>query len=258
MHIYAYNEASASAKALALGLGIKRIKHEGSKFKGAAHKTLINWGCSQLTPELMKCNIFNHPAQVAIASNKLTFFQCMQAYNNGVGVEELKVQIPLWSTNVQDVQVWLDNERTVVVRHKLNGHSGEGIEIIEGDVEIPDARLYVQYVPKKDEYRIHVLCGEVVDVQRKARNREVEDADVNWQVRNHHNGFVFIRGDVNPPDSVRSQAILAVDACGLDFGAVDIIWNEHQQKAYVLEINTAPGLTGNTLEGYVERFKQLM
>ena len=43
---------------------------------------------------------------------------------------------------------------------------------------------------------------------------------------------------------------------GLDFGAVDVIWNEHESKAYVLEINTAPGLEGSTVEDYKEFFNR--
>ena len=41
-------------------------------------------------------------------------------------------------------------------------------------------------------------------------------------------------------------------AVGLKIGAVDIIWNELENKCYVLEINTAPGLEGTTLVKYTE------
>jgi D-alanine-D-alanine ligase-like ATP-grasp enzyme len=57
---------------------------------------------------------------------------------------------------------------------------------------------------------------------------------------------------------VEVQALLAIEACGLDFGAVDIIFNERKQTAFVLEVNTAPGLTGQTVAGYVERFKEIL
>lgn len=260
MQLYAYKEGSQGAKALAQGLGIKRIKHVGSKFKGSQRKLVINWGCSELPPEVMKCRVFNNPAAVKVASNKLSFFRHMNEYNNVNGhVEGLpKVSIPEFTVDAQDVQVWLDNEVIVVVRHKLQGHSGEGIEVIEGDVPIPNAPLYVKYVPKQSEWRIHVLDGVVVDIQRKARNREVADENVNWAVRNHANGFVYARNEgVAPPAMVEEQAILAVQVCGLDFGAVDIIYNDYRKLAYVLEINTAPGLTGSTLDGYVERFNVL-
>ena len=60
------------------------------------------------------------------------------------------------------------------------------------------------------------------------------------------------------PDPVRDTiAVNAVKALGLDFGAVDIIYNEKENQYYVLEVNTAPGLEGTTLIKYAERFSKL-
>ncbi len=69
--------------------------------------------------------------------------------------------------------------------------------------------------------------------------------------------FVFARGGVEAPEDVKTQAIEAIRALGLAFGAVDVIWNEKQQKAYVLEVNTAPGLCGQTLEDYANAMQNL-
>lgn len=249
MKIFPYKTGSASAKALAGALGIKRIKAEGSKFKGAAHKTVINWGCSKLPAEILKCRVLNSPESVAKASNKLSFFKAMA---------EAGVSIPRFTEALEDVKAILAEGKTVVARTILNGHGGAGIVLLEGDAEIVKAPLYVEYVPKKQEYRIHVFQGEVVDVQRKARKADVPDDEVNWKIRNLANGFIFARNEEAlgiVPEDVMNQAKAAVMACGLDFGAVDIIYNDKQQKAYVLEINTAPGLAGGTLEGYVNRLK---
>lgn len=258
MQLYAYKEGSQGAKALAQGLGIKRIKHVGSKFKGSQRKLVINWGCSELPPEVMKCRVFNNPAAVKLASNKLSFFRRMCEHNEGQPHGQPRVSIPDYTADKEVVVGWLVEGATVVARQKLQGHSGEGIVIIKPGERIVDAPLYVKYVPKQSEWRIHVLDGVVVDIQRKARNREVADENVNWAVRNHANGFVYTRNEgVAPPAMVEEQAILAVQVCGLDFGAVDIIYNDYRKLAYVLEINTAPGLTGSTLDGYVERFNVL-
>lgn len=251
MNIFPYKSGSKSAKDLAQALGVKRIKREGSKFKGAAHKVVINWGNSKLPEELLKCHVLNSPEAVSRASNKLSFFKAMA---------EVGVSIPRFTEDPQDVQGMLDNNTTVVARTILNGHSGAGIVLLKGDVEIVKAPLYVEYVPKKEEYRVHVFGGEVVDVQRKARKKDVPDDKINWKVRNHANGFIFARGDAlgGVPADVTQQAIDAVKACGLDFGAVDVIYSDKQAKAYVLEVNTAPGLTGATLDGYVKRFKEFV
>jgi glutathione synthase/RimK-type ligase-like ATP-grasp enzyme len=251
MNIIPYKAGSQSAKLLSQALGVKRIKTEGSKFKGAAHKLVINWGCSKLPAELLKCHVLNAPENVSNASNKLYFFQAMA---------EAGVSIPRFTDDPQDVQGMLDNGTIVVARTILNGHSGAGIVLLEGDAEIVKAPLYVEYVPKKQEYRVHVFRGEVVDVQRKARRKDVPDDGVNWKVRNLANGFIFARGeDVlgEVPEDVLAQAKLTVEACNLDFGAVDVVFNDKQKKAYVLEVNTAPGLNGSTLDGYVQRFKEV-
>ena len=149
-----------------------------------------------------------------------------------------------------------------MVRETLTGHSGEGIVLIASQEEWDQyshtrAKMYVKYVPKKDEYRIHVSGGEVIDQQRKAKRSDFSAENVNWQVRNHHNGFVFVREGVEPPEAVIESALQSVSLCGLDFGAVDVIWNNHRSKAYVLEINTAPGLENTTADNYATSLTSL-
>lgn len=256
--IHAYNMGSESAKALADATGFKRIKLEGSRFKGGNDKTVINWGCSKLPDEVMKCRVINVPYAVSIASNKLKFFNRIAEYNEIANDEgRVCVEVPAITTDKADALNWVKHGSIVVARTVLNGNSGEGIVIVEKEEDMVDAPLYVLYIPKKQEYRIHVRNGEVVDVQRKARRKDLPDDKVNWRVRNHDNGFIFARNDVACPEGVTKQAVLAVEAVGLDFGAVDIIFNDKYKKAIVLEINTAPGLTGTTLDGYANAFKEL-
>lgn len=168
---------------------------------------------------------------------------------------------PEFTTDFHVAINWLLHGSTVVERHILNGNSGAGIRLVEPDDEegVRKAPLYVKYVPKKQEYRIHVCGGEAVDIQRKARRKDVADEAINWKIRNHDNGFVFARNeDGVVPQDVIIQSVNAVKILGLDFGAVDVIFNDKEQKAYVLEVNTAPGMAGTTLEGYVGRFKDFI
>ena len=134
--------------------------------------------------------------------------------------------IPQFWTNANDIQ---DNDFPVVCRTVLAGHSGAGIVIAGSRDELVPAPLYTKYIKKQHEYRIHVgklPNGEtsIISIQRKARREGFENP--NWQVRNHNNGFVFVRGGVNPPQQVLDASTLALTATGLDFGAVDVIWNE--------------------------------
>jgi glutathione synthase/RimK-type ligase-like ATP-grasp enzyme len=184
----------------------------------------------------------NLGGNVAAAANKLEAFKRLA---------QAGVSTPRFSSNRESV----DWTGLTVVRHKLSGHSGEGIELRDSG-DLPSAPLYVQYVPKKAEYRVHVVGKRVVLVQRKARNPQCDNP--NWKVRNHDNGFIFVRNDVTPPRGTEEQAIRAVEALGLDFGAVDIIFNEKSNSVYVLEVNTAPGLEGQTIEDYANGFKELV
>lgn len=261
VRIYPYKSGSASAKALAEALGIKRIKHKNSKYRPKQDDVIVNWGSSNLPDNLVNVSLLNDPDYVACATNKLSFFRQV----DGAGCGELVVP---WTTSDNQVQEWLSNGKTVVARTKLTGHSGEGVVLLEGaGAEIVEAPLYTLYVPKKDEYRVHccLRAGGIVgthpavfDVQRKARKTGVPDGDVNWKVRNLGGGFIYAREGFTLPDAVRDVALRIFESTGLDFGAVDIIYNEKDNRAYALEINTAPGLSGTTLNNYVTMLKELI
>jgi glutathione synthase/RimK-type ligase-like ATP-grasp enzyme len=240
MFIYPYKKGSKSVAALAGKTGAKRIKLEGSKFKPGPGKVVLNWGSSNMPDAYAQCRVINKPHDVRKASNKLEAFRLM----NGIA------RVPFWS---ESPEVGLP----MVCRTKLTGHSGEGIVIANTLEDVVKAPLYVEYVKKTTEWRIHIFRGEVIFIQKKARRLDVPDDEVNWQVRNHKNGFIYANKDVNPPVDVIEQAGLAIGALGLDFGAVDVIWNEHYEKAYVLEVNTAPGLEGTTLDVYTDAVRKI-
>lgn len=248
MHIYPYNPYSGSAKALAKHLDIKRVKHVGKRVLFTS--VVINWGASKFNRDIVCHRIFNTPASVARASNKLETFKALHGHQG----------IPEWTESVVEASKWLAEGRIVVERHKLTGHSGEGIRLVHKDdkdnVLSEKAKLFVKYIPKRSEYRLHVFRDKVFFIQRKARNKDVPDEQVDWKVRNHGNGFIYAHQDVDVPDEAKQAAIMAVYMLGLDFGAVDMIYNEKQNKYYVLEVNTACGLHGETLNKYGEIFQQ--
>ncbi len=232
---------SRSARKLARALKGQRYK-SGDEIPFG--RTVINWGDSEC--RLNSC--LNPGSVVKDATNKRRCFEVLSAAG---------VPVPRFATGRGTV-TW---SGPTVVRHKLTGHSGEGIEIVERKEDLPDAPLYVEYIKKQDEYRIHVgrfdEITRVIAEQRKARRLDVPLEHVNWKVRNHCNGFVFVRETCDVPDSVRQAACRSVEALGLDFGAVDVIYNGKEKKAYVLEINTAPGLEGQTIQDYADFFNRV-
>jgi glutathione synthase/RimK-type ligase-like ATP-grasp enzyme len=226
------------------------LRTEDSRYTPREGDVIINWGNSNTNlfdweaPGDLYVPVLNPPETIQGASNKLEFFNLMSGAD----------LTPEFWTNPEEIP---DEAFPVVCRTILSGHSGAGIVISGTRGELARAPLYVRYVKKKEEYRIHLGKDkegriEVFSIQRKARRRGEEPLD--WQVRSHRNGFVFIRDGVNPPEDVLRKAYQTFVVSGLDFGAVDVIWNEHYGRAYVLEINTAPGLEGTTVEHYSEFF----
>ena len=119
------------------------------------------------------------------------------------------------------------------------------------------APLYVQYVKKKKEFRIHIGklpngAYKIIAEQQKVKKSGQDPVD--WRIRSHANGFVFQRQGIEVPSIVRHAAMRCLEATGLDFGAIDIIYTAGG-KAFVLEVNTAPGLKGQTVQDYANFFK---
>lgn len=248
LYIYPYKLGSESAKALRaklsakLGRRILLVKPDG-RFKPRRSDKVINWGSSTLPKWDFAKPDLNFPTQIALAANKLLTL---------TRLHEAEIPVPEFTTNREEAQQWLADSSTVVVRHTLTGHSGQGIEIVtEG--EVPVAPLYTKYKKKRAEYRVHVFGGQVIDtVQKKKRNAEERPSNFSTFIRSHATGWVFCRDGITNCPTRNATAMGAVTALSLDFGAVDIIYNEHENKYYVLEVNTAPGLEGTTLDKYVE------
>ena len=250
MHIWTGGRPSESARKLADELGVRRVRAEGPRLHT---DVLINWGCSQIADRVQATRVLNDPLAVQVASNKLAFFEAVAD----------RARTPEWTSSRDQAGEWRDGGHTVVARTLLRASGGDGIVICEpGGVDIPHAPLYTKYVPKTHEYRIHCAKNPVANgdegdwfmIQRKVRRpgHEVQS----WKIRNLENGFIYQMEDEAPND-VLEQAHNAFIASNLDFGAVDVMWHDGRQKAYVLEINTAPGLEERTAKAYVEAIKWL-
>lgn len=242
MYILPYDMASVSAKALASKLNVKRITGNRPLKKNAV---VINWGNSSASPHNRWNDVFvvNEPDAVARASNKMITFSTLTS--RGV------LTVP-WTISESYAQSWRESEGIVVARTKLTSSQGDGIIIITSMDTWTSAPLYTKYIPKCHEYRVHVAFGNVIDYSKKKRRL---DAEVNEYIRNHTNNWVFCRDGVLLPDKVKQISVSAIDALGLDFGALDVLYKESIDKAWVLEVNTAPGLEGTTLERYTNIFK---
>jgi hypothetical protein len=238
--VYPYKQGSSSAKKLSVHLSGKVLKREGSSFHPKQGDCVINWGSSHL-PDFGSATVLN--PNVRNAQNKLLTFEILR---------ENHVNHPEFWTNPSDIPA---NAYPILCRTVLTGHSGAGIVIAGDPSALVPAPLYVRYVKKKEEYRVHVIRNSAVFIQRKARKMDVQTP--NWLVRNLAGGFVFVDATETVPEIIIQEATTAIHVLGLDFGAVDVIHNVQQNKAYVLEVNTACGLEDRTAEKYAAGFKEL-
>jgi hypothetical protein len=227
------------------------VRKNSLKYQPRYTDYIINWGCSKDWEFITHDKKAGHKLVV----NKLDFFQQISYWNDKC-FEGQEVNIPQWTDDGLVAANW---GFTYLARTKLNGHSGQGIIIVEPDQDQPIAPLYVQYKKKRHEYRVHFFTNNkghvtILDVTQKKKRKGFEN--VNTKIRNHQNGWVYCREDITEPDDLRTQALNTANATGLKFGAVDLIWNEKENKCYVLEVNTAPGLEGTTLQKYTQAFLQ--
>lgn len=164
---------------------------------------------------------------------------------------ESNIPCPEYTTDINTCKEWLRNGSVVVCRTLLRSSCGKGIVIACNENELVTAPLYTKYVKKKHEYRVHVLNGKVIDIQEK-RKRVGFSGERNTKIRNLANGYVFCREGVNPPKGIKELGVNAVKSLSYLSGAVDIAYNEKNNRLVVLEVNSNPGLMGKTLENYVE------
>lgn len=249
-----YKMGSASCRALARSLEARRV-YSNRRYRPQRHHKIINWGNGQW-PDWAETSfiiaegagrMLNIPNSVRKASNKLLTLQTLS---------EAGVSIPKFTTDacVENLNY------PIVCRTLLTSRSGNGIIIANNESELVPAPLYTSYI-SGIEFRVHVVFGEVIDyVQKKklrTENLNARNIQFNPHIRNHTNGWVFARSNVDLPISARAAATKAVQALGLDFGATDCIVDA-DGNAYILEINTAPGLEGTTLEKYTQAFGELL
>jgi hypothetical protein len=227
-----------------------RSKHRLQK--GAV---IINYGRSQW-PVWWRddLTIVNSPDAVAICCNKL---KCLKALN--------KALVPTldWTDNQGIANDWVRDGKRVFARTILNGKKGKGIVILSPGAPYVGAPLYTKEYAKKHEFRVFVGGGKVLDIVQKKKMSDEKLARmgikrVDMDSRNYKKGWVFAHKDMNlgPKGAINAGKICvdALAACGLDYGAVDLLYKKHDDMV-VCEINSAPEMrrsntTWNAMKAY--------
>jgi glutathione synthase/RimK-type ligase-like ATP-grasp enzyme len=245
IYLMPYKLGSESAKALAEKLNALRIT---GKKKIKRQALVLRWGNTDpiQTTRLGRVKELNSANAIALAKNKLATYKRFNMF----GVDTVE-----YTTDKAVVLDWLRQDSVVYGRRTVTGYGGDGIVIITAeDDSIPSCPVYTKAILKAHEYRVHVFGGRVIDFTKKKRRSEGSPSPY---IKNFDNGWVFCRDDVTLPERVAAQCIKAVQSLGLDFGACDVLYKERDDKVAVLEVNTAPGIEGTTLDRYVNVINSL-
>lgn len=246
MKIRPYKRHSKSCKALRHSFGWRGFLVVDPEKTPRGRELVMNWGSTKIEPRAV-CQWLNKPEHVVVAADKLLSFKKLS---------EAGVSVPEFSTDIAKAKEWIADEYIVLCRKKLNGHSGQGIVVAKTEAELVNAPLYVRYYRKESEFRVHVFQGRVIDYVQKKKREGINETEFNKYIRSYNNGWVFCRDDIEDIAKVKEEAIKAVAALSLDFGAVDIIFTK-KKKAIVLEVNTAPALQGSTIDAYKREVERL-
>lgn len=240
-YIRPYKLGSATAKDIAKTLGLLRVSTE-KVFRRPS--IIINWGNGKPISATEKVIVLNRPESVSLCSNKIRTFEMLKSKN---------VSIPKYTTDSNEAMSWINDKDFVYGRKRVDSSQGDGIIILTQDEPWQNCPLYTQAIQKAYEYRVHIFKDRVFDFAKKRKKLEGE---ANPFIKNHSNGWVFCREGEVLPDLVKKECIKAIQALGLDFGALDVLYREKENKAWILEVNTAPGLEGTTLDKYIRIFRE--
>lgn len=139
---------------------------------------------------------------------------------------------------------------TVVARTLTKASEGKGIVLLESGEDVVSAPVYTKYLKKKREFRVHVYQETVVSVLEKRRKKGAYNGES--KIRNTANGYVFCRENVTEPEGIRELALKASKVTDSHFKGVDIGYNEKLNQLFVIEVNSAPGMEGSTINDYVK------
>jgi len=199
----------------------------------------INWGCGRSAiVTLPTVEILNDDISVA-RSKRATFERLAEA----------EVAHPRWSQSYVELRERLGLERTILAR--LDQLSGGMDILIVGPHNLADIYAYDFYVERlscQRELRVHCWGGAAIATQVKV----IPPGCTNF-IHSYVNGCTFSqhlgRWGIGAELATQAQglALRAVEAVGLDFGAVDLMLTR-RGKLYVLEVNSAPGIRSDYIK----------
>jgi len=148
---------------------------------------------------------------------------------------------------------WIEDGHTVFCRTLTRASEGRGIVVATEVDHLVDAPVYTKYMKKKREFRVHIFRDSIVAVTEKRKRQGFDKGLRDTKIRNLANGYVFCHTLTAPlPEAWCDLALEASKVTNSDFKGVDLIYNEKQDQLYVIEVNSAPGISGSNIGSYVQ------
>lgn len=248
LRVFPYSVRSISARSVARELGGLVLKHEGSQYRYKSGDIILNWGATAV-PRGYPVRL-NHPEAVKHAVSKTTTYNLL-ARNEVPTVE--------WTTSPEQAREWSLAGATVYHRALDRSCQGRGITVMRPDgfpTEPPRGGFFTKRIAAKREFRVYCVGDTITTILEKRRRNGTE---TNPYIRSHGNGYVFCRefSAPIPHETFQRIAPAALRAVGLDFGGLDMLLLGNG-KAYVLEINSAPGITATALLEFCNEIKRIL
>lgn len=289
IHVWYSKATDVTGKALAEALTAKGIGvTHGTSFPRTKPDLLLCYGCkhgdSWRQAMISGWNVLNDPKKIRGNANKLAALEKMKA-------AEVAIALPIVETSSIARALERGNISFPVVGRTKYHQGGKGFWLClqKDDVNnaaAEGAQYFQPYIPKGDEFRVHIFGGEHLFTAKKVRRsnpydewrterkeaitekaaeREITiDATTldlaleyapkkmklpDTAIRSLHRGWVF-KSVNRPSPPIVDLAKKAAQVTGLDFAAVDIMVGD-TGVAYVLEANSGPGLKGQNIDKYV-------
>jgi glutathione synthase/RimK-type ligase-like ATP-grasp enzyme len=172
-------------------------------------------------------------------------------------------------------------------------HVSDAVSVLNNNLK--KKGYFQKYIDVKDEYRLHVVLDDLIYAVKKKRRSNLTEAYIEQQsdkikrmsekkgvelnddtlkfaleyqgkkiagsdnvVRSNTRGWKFSHvKPENVPQDLIVESIKALRALGLEFGAVDCVMDA-KGKAWIIEVNTGPGLEGTSFKKYVETFTKII
>jgi hypothetical protein len=204
------------------------------KILNDASNNIINWGNHIFADDsLFDLNV---PSSIASASNKVRARRILQ--NAEVAVP--RTYFPDTDANL----IWANDCTYPIIVRPSHHHKGKNFNVFNNPVTLT-AFLWgkndwyaSELFEKTHEFRVYVGHGKVLFVH----NKPLVEGEIRANYAVNHESWPVMKWSEHI-EVVNVESVRAVTELGLDYGAVDIMYNEATGQAAIAEVNTSPQIT---------------